>query len=338
MRGVRLVVLKFGVFVAVSLLLLWTLLNTMLHGVDAPTTTYHALFTDVSGLRVGDDVKIAGVRVGRVQGISVHGDDAEVDLQVQSSQPVLSNSRLTMRYQNLVGQRYVAIDQPATRGTQLTPGATIPAGQTSPGFDLTELLNGFRPLFEVLKPDDVNTLATSIVEVLQGEGGTVDSLLQQTASLTTFVASRDQVIGEVLTRLTPVLQDFAAHDSQLKSSIVSLEQLMTGLARDRTSIGGSIDAISKLIDSTTGLVDAVRKPLVGTVTQLRASAGMVAANRDTLSGALAGFQQAIGALGRGTSYENALNIYLCSLAVGVGDSGPTINPAGSNPPRSAVCQ
>ena len=336
MKGVRSVVVKFTIFAIVALLLLWTLLNTMFHGVDAKTTDYHALFTDVSGLRVGDDVKIAGVRVGRVSSIEVDGNDAKVDMQIESSQPVLSNSQLTMRYQNLVGQRYIGITQPATHGAPLEPGATIPASQTSPGFDLTELLNGFRPLFEVLKPQDVNTLATSIVQVLQGEGGTVDSLLQQTSSLTTFVANRDQIIGEVLTRLTPVLQDFAAHDSDLKTTVASLKSLVTGLADDRKQIGASIDGISQLIGSTTSLVNSVRQPLVGAVGELNASASTLAANRSLIGEALNGFDRSIGDLGRGTSYQNALNIYICSLAIGIGNS-PTIDPAGSNPKRSAVC-
>ena len=115
--------------------------------------------------------------------------------------------------------------------------------RTGPGFDLTELLNGFRPLFEILQPGDVNQLATSMIKVLQGEGGTIEGLLGRRPELTNFVADRDEVIGEVMTNLTPVLENLAGQGGELRATVVELKNLMSGLARDRKSIGGSIDGI-----------------------------------------------------------------------------------------------
>ena len=109
----------------------------------------------------------------------------------------------------------------------------MPLDRTDPGFDLTELLNGFRPLFEVLQPADVNQLASSLVQVLQGEGGTVEQLLQQTTQLTTYVADRDAVIGEVLTNLTPVLEHLQGRGTEIESTVLELRRLMEGLAKDR---------------------------------------------------------------------------------------------------------
>ena len=347
MTGLRTVIVKFSIFAVVSILLLWILLNTMLNPVSGSTNTYYAKFRDVSGLRVGDDIKVAGVRVGRVAGIrvdpSTNGsyDGAVVTLQMQTSQPIPTNADLIMRYQNLVGQRYLSIQFQDASGNAIAPAQTDVQNkgwisQTDPGFDLTDLLNGFQPLFNELKPEDVNTLSSTLIQVLQGEGPTVESLLQQTGQLTNYVANRDQVIGSVLDNLTPVLQDFAAHDADLRNTVVSLKDMFTSLAADRQQIGGAIDGLSSLIVTTNGIVQQVKAPLEGTVTQLRQAADMLAASRSNLVNGINGFNTAISGIGRATSYENALNIYVCDLSISLAGL-PAVNPG--NPANgSAVCK
>ncbi len=336
MTGIRSIAVKFALFAALSGLLLMLLVNTMANPVDGDTREFRAEFTDVSGLRVGDDVRAAGVRVGRVAAIEAASDGAEVELELVDGQPLLANTRLVMRYQNLLGQRYVAMVQPGRRGAELEAGATVPMTRTDPGFDLTELLNGFRPLFEVLDPEDVNTLAASLVTVLQGESGTVEQLLLQTATLTDFVADRDEVIGEVLTNLQPVLDNLAGQDDEIRTTVVELRRLMTGLATDRRSIGASIDGISQLVGSTNSLLQEVRRPVTGTSTQLREVAGMLRASEGELEQALPAFADIFRSLGQGMSYENALNIYVCTLTLQVG--GLDLNLAGTNGANSEVCR
>jgi phospholipid/cholesterol/gamma-HCH transport system substrate-binding protein len=338
MKGIRATGLKFFVFALASILLLMLLVNTMHNGVSGNTRGYTALFTDVSGLRVGDDVKVAGVRVGRVQSISVEKDGqlARVGFDLNAEQPILANTDLVMRYQNLVGQRYLAMVQPANHQAALPPGSTIPTKRTDPGFDLTQLLNGFRPLFEVLQPADVNKLATSLVEVLQGEGGTVESLLQQTATLTTFVANRDQVIDSVLTNLTPVLNNLSGHGTQLTATITSLKKLMQGLAADRQEIGDAVDGIGQLVGSTSDLLTQAQQPLISSVHQLRTVAGTLDQTSAQVIAAVNAFRTVFGGLGRATSYENAINIYACSLSLALG--GININTAVAGGHFSKVCQ
>jgi phospholipid/cholesterol/gamma-HCH transport system substrate-binding protein len=336
MTGIRTIALKFALFAVVSGLLLMLLVNTMANPVDGETREFHAEFADVSGLRVGDDVRAAGVRVGQVAGIEATADGAMVALELADEQPLLVNTRLVMRYQNLLGQRYVALVQPGKRGAELDAGATVPMARTAPGFDLTELLNGFRPLFEVLDPEDVNTLAASLVKVLQGESGTVEQLLVQTATLTDFVADRDEVIGEVLTNLQPVLDNLAGQGDEITTTVRELRRLMTGLAEDRRAIGSSIDGISELVGTTNELLQDVRKPVTGTAAELRRVARMLRRSEGDLENALPQFAEIFRALGKGMSYENALNIYVCTLTLQVG--GLDVNLAGSNGANSEVCR
>lgn len=336
MTGLGRIALKFGAFAVVSGLLLMLLVNTMVNGLGGGARTYDAIFADVSGLRTGDDVKVAGVRVGRVESIEIDGDGARVRFELSEKQPILENTSVVMRYQNLLGQRYLALVQGKRRGEELEGGATIPLERTDPGFDLTELLNGFRPLFEVLQPDDVNQLATSLVKVLQGEGGTVETLLQQTSRLTNFIADRDDVIGDVLSNLTPVLDNLAGQGTELKGTVKELRALMTGLARDRKSIGQSIDGVSQLVGATSELLREARVPAARTIQRFRTVARMLAASREELNEALQSFGVTFESLGRASSYENAVNVYLCSFAFAIGDND--INPAGGHGPYSRVCR
>lgn len=336
MNGIRGIALRFGAFALVSLLLLVLLVNTMVNGLGEDSRRFTAEFSQVSGLRVGDDVKVAGVRVGRVQSIEVTERGARVGFDLVDQQPLLDNTRIVMRYQNLVGQRYLALVQGRERGAELEPGADVPLERTDPGFDLTALLNGFRPLFEVLQPDDVNRLATSLVQVLQGEGGTVEGLLAETTKLTNFLADRDELFDSLATNLIPVLDNLAGQGDQLKSTIVSLRNLMEGLADDRRAIGDSIDGLSRLVGATSGFLDEARDPAVGTLTELRGAAALLADSREDLSDAIDSFGVSLEALGRTGSYENAINVYPCSLILALGPV--LINPAGNNGPWSEVCR
>jgi phospholipid/cholesterol/gamma-HCH transport system substrate-binding protein len=250
---------------------------------------------------------------------------------------VLDTTKIVMRYQNLLGQRYLALVQGAERGARLRSGATVPLARTSPGFDLTELLNGFRPLFEALRPDDVNALATSLVKVLQGEGGTVESLLAQTARLTDFLADRDAVFGKVLDNLTPVLVDLAGHGTELQSTVEELRALMTGLARDRRSIGASVDGMSRLIGSTSDLLRQARVPTVRAVKRFRSVMGLFVDHEAEFVAALGSFGSTLAALGRASSYESAVNIYLCSVIVDAGGGRLNLN-GDDHGPWSEVCR
>lgn len=337
MTGLKSIIVKFSAFALAAVLLGMLLLNTMLNGVNGDTRELKAQFTDVAGLRIGDDVRVAGVRVGRVTAIEITDRGADVTMAVRSKQPVLETTKVVTRYQDLLGQRYLALVQEGRRGTEMRPGATIPIARTSPGFDLTELLNGFRPLFETLKPEDVNTLATSLVKVLQGEGGTVETLLAQTSSLTNRVADRDEVFDRVLTNLTPVLQNMDGQGTELRATVRELRALMTGLARDRQSIGSSIDGMSQLIRDTSNLLRDAREPSAAAVDRFREVMKLFADNRDPFMESLKSFERGLGALGRTGSYANSLNIYLCSVVLAVGDVKLNLNGTPDGP-FSEVCR
>ncbi|MFB9237563.1 MCE family protein [Plantactinospora siamensis] len=304
---------KLAVFATVTLLLTAMLAQT-LGAFPAGGTTYRARFTDVTGLLPGDDVRVAGVRVGRVKRIRVVDDTtAEVAFTVTADVPLATSVRAAIRYRNLVGQRYVALAEGPGDGRPLPAGGLIPLPQTSPALDLTVLFNGFRPLFTALSPQDVNKLAYEIIQVLQGEGGTVASLLSRTASLTTTLADRDAVIGRVITNLNAVLGTLAARDQNLDQTIGELQQFVSGLAADRTAIGTAVTNLGDLTDATAGLLRDARPPLATDVQNLGQLAGTLDRNAAVLSGTLGRLPDRYPELTRVASYGSWFNFYLCDF-------------------------
>lgn len=337
MTGLRTIAAKFVAFAVLTGILFMLLLNTMLNQLGGDQKEYTATFTEVSGLRPGDDIKVAGVRVGQVEEIEVDGRDAKVSFVLSEDQPLLDNSKLVLRYQNLLGQRYLSIQQPERRGAELKDGAHLGTDQTDPGFDLTVLLNGFRPLFRVLKPEDINKLARSLVRLLQGEGGTIEEFLSETTKLTNFVADRDQVFDQVLTNLTPVLQNLAGQGDELRSTVRELSALMTALAKDRRTIGASIDGLSKLTDNLADLFVESRQPTEAALVRLKGVAAMYAGARAEVAETITWFPLLLAGLGRITQNANQGNIYLCN--VGFKLAGQTIWPYGKDGANySEVCR
>ncbi len=199
-------------------------------------------------LEKGDDVRVAGVSVGEVKKVEHYErSEALVTFRVQSDVPLTTASRAEIRFLNLVGDRYLALEQGGDQTAKpLADGGTLPIDQTKPALDLTVLFNGFQPLFQALNPKQVNDLSMNLVQVLQGEGGTVQGLLQKTASLTNTLADRDELIGRVVTNLSETLTTVDSRHQQLNDLVVGLKDWMTDLARDRSTIGSSLQNISDL--------------------------------------------------------------------------------------------
>jgi phospholipid/cholesterol/gamma-HCH transport system substrate-binding protein len=185
--------------------------------------------------------------------------------------------------------------------------------QTSPALDLTVLFNGFKPLFQALSPDDINKLSYEIVQVFQGEGGTLESLLGHTASITTTLAERDEVIGDLIVNLNQVLDHLADRDDQLSDLITTFRTFVSGLNDDREAILSSLDQISALSVQTAGLVEGIRPPFVEDIKQLRRFATNVARNKGELDRALQVLPIKLNKVGRTAIYGSWFNFYLCQF-------------------------
>ncbi|NUT51978.1 MAG: MCE family protein [Saccharothrix sp.] len=312
MRSLAAPLVKLAVFAAVTVLatalLAVTISNVNFNG----ATDYTARFTDVTALNEGDDVRIAGVRVGQVDDIRVVDRRlAEVEFSLEGDRTLPSSVTATIKYRNLVGQRYIALEHGVGDASPLPAGGVIPLERTKPALDLTVLFNGFKPLFQALDPDDVNKLSNEIIQVLQGEGGTIDSLLRHTASLTSTLASRDQVIGEVITNLNSVLDTVNSRSGQVSSLVTTLQELTTGLAGDRQPIGEAISAMGELTTTTADLLDRARQPLKDDIANLGLVSRTLGDHEAVVEGVIRNLPTKIEAMSRTASYGSWFNFFLC---------------------------
>jgi len=317
--------IKLIIFTVVTVLVTGLLATTIGNFRFGGTNEYRAVFTDVTGLLKGDDIRIAGVRVGSVEKIEVKDRTlALVTISVDKDRRLAKSTRAAVRYRNLVGQRYIALTQEVGSSTKLADGATIPIARTAPALDLTVLFNGFKPLFEALSPADINQLSYEIVQVFQGEGGTLESLLSHTASVTSTLADRDEVISALVDNLSEVLDHVADRDQQLNQLITTFRQFVGGLNSDSDAILGSLDQISQLSVQTASLVKGVRSPLVDDISQLRELTANIQRNRGELDRALQVLPIKLEKVGRTAIYGSWFNFYLCQFQGKVTVAGVTV--------------
>ncbi|MET8171406.1 MCE family protein [Streptomyces clavifer] len=317
------------VFIVVTVLATTVLALSIANTGVGDTTTYKARFTDATGLVVGDSVRIAGVKVGQVESVEVADKRlAEVGFAVRKGRRLPASVTASIKYLNMVGQRYIDLDQGAGPvGRSFAAGATIPLSRTTPALDLTQLFNGFRPLFEGLSPPDVNQLAGSLVQVLQGEGGTVDSILSHVGSLTGTVAAKDEVIGEVIKNLNTVLKTVNDREAGFDDLVVTLQKLVTGFSGDRKPLGEAVTAMGALTTVTADLLQDGRKPLKEDIAQLGRLTDRLDENTPKIESFLQKTPAKMAAITRLASYGSWLNLYLCEAKV----AGVT-NEDGSAPP------
>ena len=223
---------------------------------------YSAVFTNISGLKSGNFVRIAGVEVGKVGDLDLHRDGTvTVGFAVDKGVRLTEGTKAVVRYENLIGDRYLALEEGPGPPKRLPPGATIPLARTSPALDIDALIGGFRPLFRALDPDQVNALSGQLLRIFQGQGGTIASVLAQTSMLTSTLAGRGELIGELITNLNTVLHTFAARDHEFSDGLDKLSLLVDGLATRKNDISTGLAYVNAAAGSVTDLLVQARQPI-----------------------------------------------------------------------------
>ncbi|WP_183407662.1 MCE family protein [Nocardioides marmoriginsengisoli] len=304
---------KSVVFTLVTVLATLVLAATIRNG-SGGGTEFRALFTDATSLNEGDDVRIFGVKVGTVTKVKVRDNRlAEVTFTVSDAVTLRSGSAAELRFRNLVGQRVLALDPGDADEPALPAGYTFPVERTTPALDLTLLFNGFQPLFRMLSPKDVNNLSAQVIAVFQGEDATVEGLLSSTASLTSTLAGRDRVIGELISNLSAVLKTVNDRSGELDDTVVTMQRLVSGLAEDRAVIGQSLEGLGSMTAAVAGLVEDGRAPLKETISGLGRLSTNLANAQPILDRFFKTLPVKLDRIGRIASYGSWVNFYVCSI-------------------------
>ena len=320
MRGWGPTAVKFGAFGVVMAVLTAALFAIFGQYRTGATVGYSAVFTDASSLKSGDSVRVAGIRVGTVNGVALQPDDT-VLVTFDSDRDVVltTGTKVAVRYLDLVGNRYLdLLDSPGSTRIQ-PPGSQIPSDRTEPALDLDMLLGGLKPVIQGLNPQNVNALTNSLIQILQGQSGNVESLLANTSAFTNELADNRQTVQQLIDNLNVVVATVAQDGGKFSGAVDRLEKLITGLSKDRDPIGDAITALDTGTASLTDLLSQARPPLAGTVDQLNRLAPLLDKDKPLLDISLQKAPENYRKLVRLGSYGSWLNQYLCGISLRVTD-------------------
>jgi phospholipid/cholesterol/gamma-HCH transport system substrate-binding protein len=322
MRGTGRTLTRVVLFTAMCFAFMFVLVTVFGQFRFDASSSYSAVFSNVSGLKGGNFVRIAGVEVGKVRSMTLHKDGTvTVEFAIDRNLTLTEGTKAAVRYENLIGDRYLSLEEGAGSIRKLQPGQTIPLAQTAPALDIDALLGGFRPLFRALGPDQVNALSGELLRVFQGQGGTISSVLSQTSALTSTLAGRDQLIGEVITNLNTVLGTFAARDDQFSEGLDKLSQLAQGLADRRTDISTATAHINAAAGSVADLLTDARQPIREAVTQADRVSGQIMADHEYVDDLLKTLPDAYQVLARQGLYGDYFGFYLCDAVLKLNGKG-----------------
>lgn len=303
------------IFMVVTTVMTWLVYVTLRRDIAGSTREYSAMFTDVFGLRVSDDVRMAGVRVGRVQKIDLQPDGtAKVTFVVQDDQTVMGNTVAAVVYQNVVGQRYVGlllgnVGDP----TPLPEGSVIPLERTEPSFDVGIVLNGYKPLFSTIDPKVVDQLSAGVIESLQGDPSAMATLVDQTGQLTDKFAGRDEVLGNLITNMDKLFGTLGEQNDNLDKVLVDAKQMVNTLNGRRPELVSSMGSISRVVRQLSSITDEVTPQLTELVRREPGFAAHMLAIEPQVAFTGANLPHFLKGLARATSEGAYANVYACDV-------------------------
>lgn len=312
----RATLVKFAIFAVVMAMLTAFLFFIFGQYRTGATTPYSAVFADVSRLKTGQSVRIAGIRVGTVNGVSLRPDKkVVVKFDVDNNIVLTKGTKAAVRYLNLVGDRYLELLSGPGSTERLGKDGQIPVDHTAPALDLDLLLGGLKPVVQGLNPQDVNALTAALLEVFQGQGGTLQSLFAKTKSFSNALADNDQTVQQLIDNLNVVVSTLSKDGTKFSEAIDRLERLVSGLSNDRDTIGAAIDALDRGTASLADLLTSARPPLAGTIEQLSRLAPILDQDKDRLDAAIAKAPKNYRKLTRLGVFGATIPYYVCEITL-----------------------
>ena len=317
--------LNVGIFTVAMLLVAAMLVVVFGQFRFASESGYHATFLDASRLKAGQDVRIAGVPVGKVGTVKLNPDNTvDVAFNVDTKYQLYTSTRAVVRYQNLVGDRYLEITAGPGELRKLPPGSTIPRENTQPALDLDALLGGLRPVLKGLDGAKINEVSSAVMELLQGQGGALSNLLSTTSAFTQNLAARDQLIGDVINNLNTVLGTVDEKGAQFDASVDQLQKLLTGLVDGRDPIAGAIPPLASAENDLTDMLVQSRRPVQGVIENVRPMAQRMDVRKADINKVIEPLAENYLRLNALGAYGSFFNIFYCSTRLKIN------GPAGSD--------
>ncbi|MFC9437404.1 MlaD family protein [Nocardia sp. NPDC057030] len=312
MNGVTGAAVKLGVFVALVAVCSAFIVAALNTPVPEDKVSYDAVFTDISGLYTGDVVRMSGVAVGKVDHVALDGPRARVRFTVDRQRPVFDNTEAAVRYQDLIGQRYIELMTPKTGGVRLGAGATIPVERTIPSFDVSKLFNGFKPLFETLDTAQLNQFGTNILRVLQGDGSGIGPALADLDRLTEHAKSSEAVVVLLIHNLGEISRSIGGKSAAVGDLVKQLNGVLSAFGSRTATIITAIEQANRtlvplipLLEELQGAYDQSYLPLDGLLRRLLPQTDQLVEILSLVPSLLTGLNQNIPAGGEAKTYSCA---------------------------------
>ncbi|MFT4124782.1 MAG: MlaD family protein [Gordonia sp. (in: high G+C Gram-positive bacteria)] len=316
--SIRKPLIGFSLFAVAALLLTYIIYSTLERSVPGDTGLFTTYFRDASGLAEGDDVRMAGVRVGRVDTIDLDNGRAKVTFSVRDDQPMYTTTQAAIRYQNLIGQRYLALDRITGDSSVLAAGSTLqqPAQDS---FDVTKLLAGFQPVFETLTPEQVNRLSTGLMQAFQGDSVSLSTTVAQVGEMAADMANRDVVIGAIIDNLSGVLHDLSRQGAQVTALLQGVAGVVESLNANSAALGRSVREIGETAAGFADVLTRTRGDVASAATLANRATRALIGDGARLDRAAVDLPEFLGHLPLVIGEGAYLNIYVCDLDVAIGD-------------------
>ncbi|RYB93479.1 MCE family protein [Nocardioides oleivorans] len=273
---------------AVSIVVLAMVLVGALRAGDLPVIgggdTYHALFTEAGGLKVDDEVRIAGVRVGKVDDIALDGDRVDVTFKVDDTAAFGTDTGAAIKVKTILGAMFLSLE-PAGAG-QLAEGATIPAERTSSPYDVVEAFEGLASTSEQIDTDQLAESLTTLADLTRNTPEEFRGALDGLSRLSANVAAKDEQLGGLLTNLERVSNVLDERDQDIVKLMEDSDVLFRALVARRDAVHELLVSSTQLSKELTKLIRQSRTDLAPALAHLENVVAVLNKNEDNLDSSL----------------------------------------------------
>ena len=305
---------KFGVFAALTLALTGFIGAQIAKIQFGATYSVVATFDDVTGLTKGDDVKVAGVKVGQVSGIDTTAEGrAVVRLSLDADLRIPTDSVAAVRWRNLLGQRVVYLE-PGDADSMVADGDRI--DHTRSVVDIGALINELGGLVSAIDPAQLNTLLTAVSEALNGNEAAVDQLLDSAGELLSTLADRQDTISQLLEDFDTVSAALASRDDQIATMIDNLALLTDTFASNEDLLDSTLTELATYSGSLDQVLTANQGDLESIIANLATVTDTVTDNIDTVQAQLEHLPGGLSALHEVTNRGEYIVIQALCFAAG----------------------
>src|SRR6478735_8754087 len=246
--------------------------------------TYYAAFSEAGGLKANDEVRIAGVRVGKVESVELDGDHVKVAFRVDTSSEFGDQTQAAIKVKTLLGAMYLSLE-PAGSG-QLSAGSEIPVERTSSPFDVVDAFSGLAKTSEQINTDQLAGALTTLADLTRNTPEEFRSALDGVSRLSNNVAAKDAQINTLLGNLRNVAGVLRARDQDIVGLMRDSDVLFRALVKRRESVHRLLVSTSTLSTELTRLVRQSRADLTPALTHLDSVVGVLNKNEDNLDNSL----------------------------------------------------